>query len=102
MLAAVLVEIVARMMISIDSTTHKVLSILPIRLIGSAIVSPTSSRDADVSRTPRPANRNMVNGKPIIWPAIWLRCELAKRLKSGILRDKVAQNPTIAVNAAIR
>ena len=73
MLAAVLVEIVSRMMTSIDNTTQAVLSILPIRLIGSEIVSPTSSSDADVSRTPSPENRNMVNGSPMIWPATWLR-----------------------------
>ena len=66
MLAAVLVEMVARIMINIDRTTHRVLSILPIRLIGSAMVSPTSSSEAEVSNTPRPANRNMVSGSPMI------------------------------------
>ena len=72
MLAAVLVEIVARMIISIDSTTQNGLSMWPIRLIGSEIVSPTSSADAAVSSTPRPANRNIVSGRPMIWPTIWL------------------------------
>ena len=47
------------------------------RLIGSAIVSPMSAREAAVSNTPRPANRNIVNGRPMIWPMTWLRCERA-------------------------
>jgi hypothetical protein len=41
-----------------------------------------------------------VSGRPRIWPTIWLFCELAKRLKSGMLSDSVAQKPTIAVRPA--
>ena len=100
--AAVLVEMVARIIISIDMTTHSGLSILPIRLMGSEIVSPTRLMDADVRITPRPANRNIVKGRPMICPITWLRCDFAKRLKSGMLSDKVAQKPTIAVNAAMK
>ena len=100
MFAAVFVEMVARMITSIASTTQNGLSILPIRLIGSEIVCPTSSADAAVSTTPRPANRNIVAGKPTIWPMICERCERANRLKSGILSDSVAQKPTMAVSAA--
>ena len=102
MLAAVFVEIVAMMIINIASTTQKGLSILPIRLMGSEIVSPTSSNDAAVSTTPSPENRNMVSGKPMICPVICARCDLAKRLKSGMFSDSVAQKPTIAVNAAMK
>src|SRR5215207_7416120 len=97
MLAAVLVDTVARMMISIETATQKRLSMWPIRLIGSDTVSPTSDSDAAVMITPRPANRNIVSGRPRIWPTTWLFCELAKRLKSGMLSESVAQNPTIAV-----
>jgi len=50
-LAAVFVDIVARMIMSIDRITQKVLSIRPIRLIGSETVSPTSCNEADVSNT---------------------------------------------------
>jgi hypothetical protein len=102
MFAAVLVEMVARMIMSIDSTTHSGLSILPIRLMGSEMVWPTSSADAAVRTTPRPANSNMVSGRPMIWPMTCERCERAKRLKSGMLSDSVAQKPTIAVNAAMK
>ena len=70
MFAAVFVEIVARMIISIESTTQNGLSIWPIRLIGSDTTSPTISREAAVSSTPRPANRNIVSGSPMIWPMI--------------------------------
>ena len=64
--AAVLVDIVARMMTSIESTTQKVLSMRPMRLIGSEMVSPTRPCEADVSSTPRPENRNIVSGSPMI------------------------------------
>jgi len=98
----VLVEIVAIMIISIDKTTQKVLSIWPIRLIGSEIVSPVSSIDAEVNSTPSPAKRNIVSGSPMICPTIWLRCDRANRLKSGMFSDNVAQKPTIAVSAAMK
>ena len=90
------------MIISIDRTTQTGLSILPIRFTGSEIVSPTSSNDAAVRITPSPENINIVSGKPMICPVICARCDLAKRLKSGMLSDKVAQKPTIAVNAAMK
>src|SRR5918994_54443 len=97
MLAAVLVDTVARMMINIETATQKRLSIWPIRLVGSDTVSPTSCADAAVITTPSPANRNMVSGNPTICPTTWLFCESAKRLKSGMLSESVAQKPTIAV-----
>ena len=50
--------------------------------------------------TPRPAKSSIVSGRPTIWPTIWLFCDLAKRLKSGMLSDNVAQKPTIAVRPA--
>ena len=86
----------------IGGTTQTGLSIFPIRLTGSEIVSPTSSNDAAVRMTPNPENINIVSGKPIICPVICARCDLAKRLKSGMLSDKVAQKPTIAVKAAMK
>ena len=66
----VFVEIVARIIRIIAPPTQKSLSIFPIRLIGSDTVSPTSCCDAAVISTPRPANRNIVTGKPITWPVI--------------------------------
>jgi hypothetical protein len=36
----------------------------------------------------------------MICPMIWLRCDRAKRLKSGMFSDSVAQKPTIAVSPA--
>ena len=36
----------------------------------------------------------------MICPVICARCDFAKRLKSGMLSDRVAQKPTIAVNPA--
>ncbi len=77
MFAAVLVEIVARMIMSIDRTTHRGLSMRPMRLIGSEIVSPTSSLDAAVRTTPSPANSSIVSGSPMIWPMTCERCERA-------------------------
>ena len=50
--------------------------------------------------TPRPANSTIVSGSPTICPTIWARCDLAKRLKSGMFSDNVAQKPTIAVSPA--
>ena len=100
MFAAVLVEMVARMMMIIETTTQNGLSILPISVIGSDTVSPTICADAAVITTPRPANSTIVSGSPTIWPTIWLFCDLAKRLKSGMLSDSVAQKPTIAVRPA--
>ena len=63
MFAAVLVEMVARMMTIIDSTTQNGLSILPISVMGSETVSPTSCADAAVMTTPSPANSTIVSGK---------------------------------------
>ncbi|MNR34273.1 hypothetical protein D3C85_1520330 [compost metagenome] len=51
--------------------TQPGLWIWPIRLTGSATVSPTSEAEAAVSTTPSAANRNMVSGRPRIWPMIW-------------------------------
>ena len=64
MLAAVFVEIVASMIISIASETHTVLSMRPIRLIGSDIDSPTSSTLAAVSTTPSPAEQQHGQWQP--------------------------------------
>src|SRR5688572_5104821 len=100
MLAAVLVEMVARMMMIIDVTTQNGLSILPISVMGSEIVSPTIWEEDAVSTTPSPANSTIVTGSPMICPTIWLFCDFANRLKSGIFSDKVAQKPTIAVRPA--
>ena len=100
MFAAVLVEIVARMMMIIDTTTQNGLSILPMSVMGSDTVSPTICAEAAVMTTPRPANSTMVTGSPTIWPTICARCDFAKRLKSGMLSDSVAQKPTIAVSPA--
>ena len=73
MFAAVFVEIVARMIMSIASTTQKGLSILPDQVDRVRdMVSPTSPVDAAVSTTPSPENRNIVSGSPMIWPTIWL------------------------------
>ncbi len=87
---------------SIAITTIKLLSMRPIRLMGSEIASPVSSTDAAVSTTPRPANSSIVSGRPMICPSTWLRCVLAKRLKSGMFSDSVAQKPTIAVSPAMK
>ena len=100
MFAAVLVEMVAMMMMIIDSTTQNGLSILPISVMGSDTVSPTSCADAAVMTTPRPANSTIVSGNPTTCPTICARCDLAKRLKSGMFSDNVAQKPTIAVRPA--
>src|SRR5688572_4900850 len=48
MFAAVFVEMVARMMMIIDSTTQKGLSIFPMSVMGSETVSPTICADAAV------------------------------------------------------
>ena len=72
MFAAVLVEMVATMMMIIDRTTQNGLSIRPISVIGSEMVSPTSCADAAVMTTPSPAKRSIVSGRPTICPMIWL------------------------------
>ncbi|MCY1367351.1 hypothetical protein D9M69_542800 [compost metagenome] len=39
-------------------------------------------------------------GRPMAWPTIWSFCDLAKRVKSGMLSASVAQKPTSPVSAA--
>src|SRR6185436_2180705 len=88
--AAVFVAMVARMMMTMERITHTGLLIRPISVMGSEIVSPTSCAEAEVMTTPRPANMSIVNGRPMIWPTIWLFWDFANRLKSGMLSDSVA------------
>ena len=57
---------------------------------------------AEVTSTPTSEYRVIVEGRASAWPitcARWLR---AKREKSGILSETVAQKPTVAFSAGIR
>ena len=66
MLAAVLVESVAMMISTMAMATQPGLSMRPIRLTGSEMVSPTSELEAAVSTTPSAAKKNIVSGRPMI------------------------------------
>ena len=50
-----------------------------------------------VMRTPIPANTDMVVGRATTWPTICSRWLRPKRVKSGMLRERVAQKPIMAV-----
>merc|ERR1719188_1325486 len=39
----------------------------------------------------------MKTGRPTAWPTSCARCDVAKRVKSGMLRESVDQKPTFAV-----
>src|SRR5690348_16133779 len=53
---------------------------------------------AEVTTTPMNANKVMEDGSPSAWPLICACWLLAYRVKSGILSDSVAQNPTMPVS----
>ena len=67
------------------------------RSMGSQIASPKTMALALVMKTPIAAKRVIVVGSAITWPTTCSRCDLPYRVKSGMLRDSVAQKPTIAV-----
>ncbi len=51
-----------------------------------------------VMNTPMAANTDMVVGRATTWPTICSRWLRPKRVKSGMLRDRVAQKPIMAVS----
>ena len=53
----------------------------------------------DVTITPTKAKKVMAGGRPKICPFTCALCDLAYLVKSGIFKDKVAQKPTMPVNA---
>ncbi len=68
------------------------------RSTGSQIALPYKTTLAEVTITASIANSPIGTGRPTDWPTIWSRCDLAKRVKSGMFRASVAQKPTIAVS----
>ena len=69
----------------------------PTRSIGSQIVLPKITTDALVMTTPIAAKTVIVVGSATTCPMACSRCDLPNRVKSGMLSESVAQNPTIAV-----
>src|SRR3954463_10487782 len=51
---------------------------------------------------PMNAKRVMVVGSPRAWPHTWAFCDFAKRVKSGMFSESVAQKPTIAVSCGTK
>src|SRR5208283_3275511 len=74
---------------------------LPRSTAGSQMASPNTIADADVMMTPNAENTSMVGGRPMACPIICSFWPLPNRVKSGMFRDNVAQNPTIAVREGI-
>lgn len=71
---------------------------LPTSFTGSQIGAPKMIALALVIKTPIAAKRNIVVGSATVCPiacSLWLR---PKRVKSGMLRESVAQNPIMAVS----
>ncbi len=54
---------------------------------------------ADVTITPTKAKNVMEGGRPMIWPFTCAFWDLEYLVKSGMFKDKVAQNPTMPVSA---
>src|SRR5215471_12420952 len=83
----------------IAKLTIILLSNFPASCTGSQIVFPYTIAVAEVTDTPIKANKVIEGGRPIACPAICAFCDFAYRVKSGMLSESVAQNPTIPVNA---
>ncbi len=64
------------------------------------MASPKTTTVALVTTMPMKENSTMVGGRPMAWPTIWARWLFAKREKSGMLSESVAQKPTWAVRLA--
>src|SRR5262245_20350894 len=67
------------------------------RTTGSQITSPKTIEVAPLTTMPMNASNAIEAGSAIACPRTWSRCVRANRVKSGMLSESVAQNPTIAV-----
>src|SRR5450830_193601 len=61
------------------------------RSTGSQIALPYKTTVAEVTMTANAARRPIGRGRPTLWPSTWSRWVLAKRVKSGMFRARVAQ-----------
>mmetsp|Transcript_3217 Transcript_3217/g.13041 ORF Transcript_3217/g.13041 Transcript_3217/m.13041 type:complete len:376 (+) Transcript_3217:329-1456(+) len=66
---------------------------------GSATTPPNRTSEAPVAATPTNESAAIENGRPRACPASCERCECAKRVKSGMLSERVAQKLMLAVSA---
>lgn len=85
-------EIVAIRTVTRAKSRPKTLSLLPASATGSQIGAPYTACEPEVTSTESRANAVIVVGRPRVCPQTWARCPAPKRVKSGMLRDRVAQD----------
>ena len=68
--------------------------------VGSQIALPKITTVAPVTATLMNDTKAIGPGNPMLWPSTWSFWLLAKRVKSQMFSDSVAQKPTIAVRLA--
>ena len=99
MLAATLTDRVATASVNTANTTTIGLSNLPTSATGSQIGAPNTTVLADVTSTAISGKTVMVVGRPSAWPIACSRWLRPKRVKSGMLSERVDQNAIMPISA---